>query len=287
MQIGGMTMTTTAIPRRPDRPALRTALEAAGFLVFEASEGGRDRERLREFWAALILFDLPMPRMGGLEVLRRLRGAGDDEPEAIIVTQGRIPDTTTAVRLGAIDVLTRPMGSEAVRGAVDSILRPNEGPPPGAPVPRILVAVEPLLLDLIRVKRALDCREFDAAERLLYRALALAPDSAVAHHLMGVLHLRLGEHNAAYHSFKAALRADPHYEPAREGLGRQCQRLGLDVLRSPGRATDRRGRLDPFGLSNDRIDPADLTRPYDRPGRYLGLDSGKGPVPGSPKKQSY
>src|SRR6516225_4406023 len=151
MQAGGMTMTlTTPIAGRPDRPVLRTALESAGFLVFEASAGGRDRQRLREFWGALILFDLPMPRMGGLEVFRRLRGAGDDDLEAIIVTHGRIPETTTVVRLGAIDVLARPLGPEAVRVAVEDILRPAEDPRPGPSGPRVLVAVEPLMLELIR-----------------------------------------------------------------------------------------------------------------------------------------
>jgi CheY-like chemotaxis protein len=274
-----MTMTTTPILRRPDRPALRAVLESAGFLVLEACEGGRDRERLREFWAALILFDLPMPRMGGLEVFRRLRGAGDDDPEAIILTHDRIPGTTTVVRLGAIDVLARPLGPEAVRAAVEKLLRPDDGARPVPAGPRILVAVEPLMLELIRAKRALDCREFDGAERLLRKAIVLDPNSAVAHYLMGVLHQRLGEHNAAYHSFKAALRADPRYEPALENLMRQGNRLGLDLRRSFGRAADRRGALDPLGDPNAKIGPAELARLYDRSRRYLGLGSGDEPSP--------
>src|SRR5262245_25168161 len=166
MQAGGITMTTSPSLHRTDRPALRRALESAGFLVFDASERGRDRERLREFWAALILFDLPMPRLGGMEAFRRLRGAGDDTPEAIILTYDRIPETNTVVRLGAIDVLARPLGPEAVRAAVEDILGHAEGPQPDPARPRILVAIEPLMLDLIRAKRALDCREFDGAERL-------------------------------------------------------------------------------------------------------------------------
>ena len=81
IQAGGLMMTTPTVRSRPDRPSLRTALESAGFLVFEASAGGRDRERLREFWAALILFDLPMPRMEGLEVFRRLRCPATTPPK--------------------------------------------------------------------------------------------------------------------------------------------------------------------------------------------------------------
>jgi DNA-binding response OmpR family regulator len=58
------TMESLANRRRHERPALRAALELAGFLVFDASVEGRERERLRDFWAALILLDLPMPGMG-------------------------------------------------------------------------------------------------------------------------------------------------------------------------------------------------------------------------------
>jgi DNA-binding response OmpR family regulator len=226
------------IPPRPDHLAMRRVLESAGFLVFEASEEGGDRERLRKFWAALILCDLPMPRMTGLEAFRRPRGAGDDPPEAIIVTQGRVPETTTVVRLGAIDVLVRPLEPEAVRAAVQEVLRPDGASRPGPARPRILVVVEPLMLEYIRAKRAIDCREFEDAERRLRRAIALVPDSAVAHNLMGVLHQRLGEQHASYQSFKAALRADPNYESARENLRRQGKRLGADFPRSSGRAAD-------------------------------------------------
>jgi DNA-binding response OmpR family regulator len=242
-------MKTSQILPRPDRPALRRALESAGLLVFKASEEGGDRERLREFWAALILCDLPMPRMTGLEAFRRLPGAGDDPLEAVIVTQGRIPETTTVVRLGAIDVLVRPLKPEAVRAAVQEVLRPDAASRPGPARPRILVVVEPLMLEYIRAKRAIDCREFEDAERLLRRAIALDPDSAVAHNLMGVLLQRLGKQHASYHSFKAAVRADPNYEPALENLRRQCNRLGRDFPGSSGRAADflkrhRAGRCD-------------------------------------------
>jgi tetratricopeptide (TPR) repeat protein len=138
-----------------------------------------------------------------------------------------------------------------------------------------------LMLDLIRAKRALDCREFDGAERLIRRAIATDPDSAVAHNLMGVLHQRLGEHNAAYHSFKAAVRADPHYEPARENLRRQCHRLGLDFLKSSGRPPTG----DPVGPVDERIGTTGPNRLSHRSRRDLGLDSGVEPRSGPSRKR--
>ncbi len=213
---------------RPERLALRTALESAGFLVFDVSEDGRDRDRLREFWAALILLDLPMPRMRGLEIVRGLRSAGGESPEAIVVTHGPIPDALSAVRLGTADVLARPLTREALQAAVESILGPAAGSRLAPGRPRIFVAVVPMLIDMLRAKQALDRREFDEAERLVRRSIDREPDSAVAHNLMGVLHLRLGEHHAAYHSFRAALRADREYEPALENLRRHCDRFAPD-----------------------------------------------------------
>jgi DNA-binding response OmpR family regulator len=223
-----MTMKTSLGMCRPARLALRTALRSARFLVFDVSDCGRDRNRLRELWAALILLDLPMPRMRGLEIVRGLRSASGDGPEAIIVSHGRIPDALTAVRLGATEVLVRPLTSEAIRGAVEEILRPGAGSREGPARATIFVAVESTIVDLLRAKQALDRREFDEAERLVRWAIDRHPDSAVAHNLMGVLHLRLGEHHAAYQSFRAALRADRDYEPAVENLRRHCDRFGPD-----------------------------------------------------------
>jgi DNA-binding response OmpR family regulator len=229
MKLGAMTMTTSLIARRHERPALRAALESAGFLVFDASEGGRERERLWEFWAALILLDLPMPRMGGLEVFRRLRGAGDHDPEAILLTHGPIPGAIAALRLGAVDVLARPMTIDAIRAAIEGIVAHAATPRPDPALPRALIAVDPLAFDLLRARRALDRGEFDAAERLLRVALERDPGSAVAHNLMGLLHEGLGEHRASLHSFRASLRADPSYTPALENLRRHCDRFGLNL----------------------------------------------------------
>jgi CheY-like chemotaxis protein len=229
-----MTMNGSKNMRRHERPDLRMALESVGFLVFDPSDGSRERERLREFWAALILLGLPMPRMGGMEVYRRLRGDGEEDPEAVIVAHGWIPKATTVLRLGMVDVIARPLMPEAVRAAVEEILRAAAGLRPVPTRPRILVAVEPMVLELLRAKRAMDRRDFDDAARLLRRAIDQDPDSAVAHNLMGVLHQRLGAHHASLHSFQAALRADPHYEPALESLRRYCGRFGLDFRRVKG-----------------------------------------------------
>jgi tetratricopeptide (TPR) repeat protein len=211
--------------------------------------------------------------MEGLEVYRRLRGDGEEDPEAVIVAYGWIPKATTVLRLGMVDVLARPLTPAAIRAAVEEILRVAAGLRPDPARPRILVAVEPMVLELLRAKQALDRREFEDAERLLRRVIGRDPDSAVAHNLMGVLHQRLGEHHAAFHAFQAALRADPHYELALENLKRHCNRFGLDFPKFSCRRADRDDPPSPVGHSKDDHGPSGTIPTCDRSPGYLGQGS--------------
>jgi DNA-binding response OmpR family regulator len=283
MPSGGMTMTTSSIPCWHERPALRRALESAGFLVFDCSDDGRERERLRELWAALILHDLPMPRLWGLEVVRRLQDGGET-PEAIILTHGGSLEATATVRFGTIDMRARTLAPKAVRAAVEETLRPASGARPGPALPRILVAVEAFVLELLRAKRALDRREFDDAERWLRRAIERYPDSAAAHNLKGVLHQRRGESHASYRAFKAALKVDPDYEPALENLKHHCRRFGLDFRRSSRRATGRGDQPGTVGHSNEQVDITQPTSRCDRSAEFVGPGLGAQPSPRPSRK---
>ena len=71
----------------------------------------------------------------------------------------------------------------------------------------------------------------------------------MAHNLMGMLHQRLGEHHAAYRSFRAALRADRDYEPALENLSTPLRSLGPGFPKLDGLAPCRReaNEPDPIG----------------------------------------
>jgi DNA-binding NtrC family response regulator len=174
---------------RDQQRTLYKALESAGFLVFDVSEDGRDRDRLRQLWAAVILLDLRPPRMRGLAIVSGLPSGASGNPEAIIATHGSILEALTAVRLVVADALVSPLSSQALRVVIDEIFLPAARPQPGSARPLILIAVEPTIIDVLRAKQALDRREFDRAERLVRSALDRHPDSAVAQNLMGVLHV--------------------------------------------------------------------------------------------------
>ena len=100
--------------------------------------------------------------------------------------------------------------------------------PAAEPSRPVAVLVAPPALDLSAAKRALNHRDFDRAAELLGKALAIAPESAEALTLTGVLYESRGQGHAAYHAYRSALQADPHYTPARDNLRRYCDHHGLD-----------------------------------------------------------
>jgi DNA-binding response OmpR family regulator len=216
------------------RLVFRTALEADGFRVDEARDGTTALERLGRSSCDVVLLDLQMPGVGGMEVLRRLRNGGNDVPVVIVTAYGTIPDAVAAMRLGAVDFLAKPVTLDALRRAVAEVVErhapADHGPTTAAddPVHPTVVTLAPAALDLTGVKVALNRRRFDRAAALLERALDVDPDSPEALTLMGVLLESWGQDHAAYRSYKKALSVSPRYGPAGENMRRYCARFGLD-----------------------------------------------------------
>jgi DNA-binding response OmpR family regulator len=220
------------------RLVFRTTLESAGYQVAEVADGVTALRKLRTFPADLVLLDLYMPGMGGMDVLERLRDADNPVPVVIITAHGSIPDAVLAIKLGAIDFLSKPIKPEALRSVVSDVLRRRSEPGSGsagqvhqAPrgrFPATAATLAPAGVDLVWAKQALNRRAFSRAHDLLEEALELDPGSAEAHHLMGVLRESLGQDRAAYEAYRAALEVDPHYLPALDSMRRYCVRFGLD-----------------------------------------------------------
>ncbi len=210
----------------------RMTLETDGYEVVEAEDGEVALDSLRGSPVDLILLDVRMPLLDGMETLRNLREAGDDTPVVIVTAHGSVPDAVEAMKLGAIDFLSKPLTPETMRRVVSEVIARHEPTRPGTVMgaagrPTVTVADRPVL-DLTTVKVALNRREFERAADLLERALDTDPNSAEAHTLMGVLLECRVQCHAAYHSYRKALAVDPLHGPARENLRRYCARLGLD-----------------------------------------------------------
>ena len=108
------------------RTVVRWQLDDAGFRVLEADDGAVALRRIRDDHPNLVILDLSLPRLGGLDVLRTVRGgqAGrSDMP--IIVLSGRSGETDRIVGLdlGADDYLVKPFSPGELAARVRSVLR--------------------------------------------------------------------------------------------------------------------------------------------------------------------
>lgn len=91
------------------RESMSTYLEDSGFLVDRAGDGLEGLEHFRETPPDVVLLDLRMPRMDGLEVLEAIGAELADVPVIVVTGAGVLQDAMTALRLGAFDFITKPI----------------------------------------------------------------------------------------------------------------------------------------------------------------------------------
>lgn len=107
----------------PIRRFLRTSLTAQGYELVEAESGTGALEAVRRSVPDLIVLDLGLPDIDGLEVIRRLRGNGVATP--VIVLSSRMDEAgkVEALDLGADDYVTKPFGVPELLARIRAALR--------------------------------------------------------------------------------------------------------------------------------------------------------------------
>ena len=96
------------------RSSLRMILEYEGYEFAEASSGEAALERLEAERPDLVLLDIKMPRMDGLEILARVKQSDPALPIVVISGHGTIATAVEATRLGAFDFMEKPLERDRV-----------------------------------------------------------------------------------------------------------------------------------------------------------------------------
>jgi len=106
------------------RLMMRTALENGSYTLYEAGDGAEALAVLRSVRLDLVLLDLNMPVMDGTRLLQALQDDPNGHlPGVIIVTaHGTLPNVVQSVRLGASDVLAKPVNPDDLRLSVAAVL---------------------------------------------------------------------------------------------------------------------------------------------------------------------
>ena len=133
-----------------DEPAirrfLRASLTARGHIVTELETGLPAIEHARRGAADLILLDLGLPDLDGLEVIRRIRDAGSAVPIVVLSSRDNETAKVEALDLGADDYITKPFGVDELLARVRAALRHRLQTQGEAPVFR----TGDLTVDLVR-----------------------------------------------------------------------------------------------------------------------------------------
>ncbi len=98
-----------------ERTGLAELVSSWGYRAETAKDGMEGFEKISTWTPSIVVTDLKMPRMGGLELLERI--AGDKKTIAVIVVtaQGTIDSAVSAMRMGAYDYITKPIDTDRLR----------------------------------------------------------------------------------------------------------------------------------------------------------------------------
>jgi two-component system, OmpR family, response regulator MprA len=110
-----------------DEPAVQNALFRALSLehydVVKASDGHEALERLGATTYEVVILDIAMPHMDGLEVCKRLRDGGDRTPVLMLTARGEVDDRVAGLDAGADDYLIKPFALRELLARVRALLR--------------------------------------------------------------------------------------------------------------------------------------------------------------------
>jgi len=162
------------------RRVLRTTLSSEGYPVVEARDGQEALEKLRTEHPSLVLLDVNMPVLGGLEACREIR-ATSRVPIIMLTVRGAEKDKVRALDAGADDYIVKPFGIQELLARIRVALRRSSTDAAG-----MAISSKELTLDfakrviIVRGKAVhLTPKEFDVLREL------------VAHHDVPISHRRL------------------------------------------------------------------------------------------------
>jgi DNA-binding response OmpR family regulator len=196
----------------------RITLELEGYLVDETGLSTEALKKVKVDKFDLVILDMRMPRMGGLDLLAAMRAQRVMTPAIIITAFSDVPNAVRAIQLGASDFLQKPLRPEDLRRVVQEVLTRNDQS-----------GKKPELADFARTaseaRRLMQLGDLGAAKGHVLHAIELNTNSPDSFNLAGELAERTGDVERARKLFEAAIKLDGNNLAAKEGLRRVFQAL--------------------------------------------------------------
>ncbi|HEX2225130.1 MAG TPA: response regulator transcription factor [Thermoanaerobaculia bacterium] len=117
--------------------ALRDGFEYEGYSVQLATDGETGLQLAQSEQPDLILLDVMLPKMTGLDLCRQLRGGGSGVPIIMLTARGQEIDKVLGLKIGADDYITKPFGFMELLARAEAVLRRCATGGPAAATPEV------------------------------------------------------------------------------------------------------------------------------------------------------
>jgi DNA-binding NtrC family response regulator len=98
-----------------ERTGLAELVSSWGYTAETARDGQEGHEKVLSWSPSIVITDLKMPRLGGLELLERISGDSQTVAVIVVTAQGTIDSAVQAMRIGAYDYITKPIDTSRLR----------------------------------------------------------------------------------------------------------------------------------------------------------------------------
>ena len=201
------------------RLTLRETLKSLDVRVDSAANGGEALDMAAQQSYDLVLLDLKMPGMDGIDVLRRLRELSPKTAVVLLTAHGNVESAVDAMKLGAVDFLQKPFAPQQIRDLVTQVCarqtKRKEKP-------------EDYDYFVDSARNHIRNFLFDIAVEDLKTAIAIEPGKPHAFNLMGAVCELRGDAAGARKYYRTAYWIDPTYTPSRLNIEREdIGRTGL------------------------------------------------------------
>ncbi|WP_129595897.1 response regulator [Anaerophilus nitritogenes] len=196
------------------RMTLKHCLKEEGYEIDSAVNGEEALKKSIEEEFDLMLLDIKMPGLTGMQVLSKVREKGSKIDVIMMTAYGTIEKAVEAMKLGAIDFISKPFTPDEIRSIVKEVLDRKD----------LEEAEVETFEDVIAyAKKCILEGSYSKAEEFLKKSIAINIDAPEPHNLLGILSEYRRKIQKAQMHYRAALALDPTYVAAEKNLQRTAQ----------------------------------------------------------------